>query len=366
MNLLHVFRQSEKDGISDYAWRLGMALSSFFNVVSISPDEFRTKSRLLSDIILVQYEDSHFTGPDGRNFYGEAVAGINTPLCALVHEAYAVNPYIRRRPDPGGFLNPLAFLRRIKFDFDHPGERLHDRLYARNMSARLILVHSESEKAALVKRGASADKIESIAFPVPDYSLPATLRRDEFVPEGSFIIATAGFFSPSVDYSLVIECLRRMPELYWIHIGGERTDSDSSIRKKIEAEISSSGLSDRMSITGFLPNDKFGAYIELADVLIFPFKFKAASASLPLAASFRKPALVSDIAFCREAASLYRNLKIFQEGSPDALVDRVRELMNNPGEIEALSKNAERASEKFSFDNSARSIHDLWRKHGLA
>lgn len=95
--------------------------------------------------------------------------------------------------------------------------------------------------------------------PVPEAAQKAQQIRERFA--GKKIIYSLGRLVPYKGYTYLIDAARWLDDSYHIVIGG-----GGPLREELQAQIDASGLSDRVTLLGFVPEDEFAAWYHACDV----------------------------------------------------------------------------------------------------
>lgn len=106
------------------------------------------------------------------------------------------------------------------------------------------------------------DKVSFIPIgvpPVPEAAQKAQEIRNRFA--GKKIIYSLGRLVPYKGYTYLIDAARWLDDSYHIVIGG-----GGPLREELQAQIDASGLSDRVTLLGFVPEDEFAAWYHACDV----------------------------------------------------------------------------------------------------
>ncbi len=293
LRILHFSPHQEDDGIAKYQeqYLSGMAEdktveNKFFEIKPIQlrgmnaqqHEEVYDKLREeLSnfDIFHIQHEFGLFVEDDFQRLVSTA-KDAGKKVVVTVH----LSPDFAIKPVKLGGLGPrsmVAFLRQ---------QRHRNRMYARHMSpflqADLLLVHNDATTQALLKAGASEDKVKKILHPV--HQFPAPLKSDFLAKKlhkksSDVIYCTVGMLHKYKGVFDAIRALKFLPSNYKLAIIGGlhpvETDIVSEtvgIYNQITDLIDTLGLYDRVYITGFVKDDdKMNGYIRECDVCVYPY-----------------------------------------------------------------------------------------------
>ncbi len=329
--------QTQPCGISDYTARLALALSQKCELVFVpygsalsdktSALGHKTPSEnALSkcQALLVQYERSLVPEKDfllqlSKKFPGR--------VFVVPHEVYADDPFAYPYHAIWSSFPPLLALKRFVYHWRHREYAQEKSLQRRAYEAHGVIPLSGPGFDIL--KPLAGNKILNpvpLAFftPLsPDLATPIAAgqapTRESLFPEGTTtVLGIFGFLNPGLDYSMVFDLLEKLkPGVCLMIVGGPRPGTEEIFNPKIEA--AKRGLSKRVHITGYLPEEKLFAHLRLCDLFICPMRFKSNSSSLLNLIHLGKPLLASDL-------PLTRYLKA--EGVPVELYGDLMELTN--------------------------------------
>jgi glycosyltransferase involved in cell wall biosynthesis len=135
-------------------------------------------------------------------------------------------------------------------------------------------------------------------------------------------------------------------------IGGGK---DEQTLKKMIAKL---GLEDSVEITGRLDEKRFARLSECR-IACMPSRFEGWGITAIEAAAEGIPVIASDIDGLREAVR-HNETGILIETTPQSLAHAIKDLMNDPAKIQALSQNAKKHASKFHWDAIAKEQHALY------
>jgi len=103
-------------------------------------------------------------------------------------------------------------------------------------------------------------------------------------------------------YHVFLEAFSRLPQNCFAVLAGRPADIGASqnYAEQLFSFIQKQGLSERIRITGFLPDELLDYYLAATDLAVCPFLQTAASGSISSWISHRKPILASDLPSLRE------------------------------------------------------------------
>ena len=284
--------------------------------------------------------------------------------------------------EEGIFLALLAFPRRkaiVCYDVD---SSLTEQLAARGRLWRVITPLLQSLEAWAVRKSdclvpvcpALTEHVLKLAPGKPVFQIEDTpiIRHDALSPEQELrlrrklslqnekTVVYIGNFEPYQGVDLILqafaEVVTRLPESVLIMVGG----SESEVREK-KRLARAFGVEPHVRFTGFVPPEKAGVYLSLADVLVsprcrgtnFPMKVYSYLAS-------GKPLVATDLPVHTQL--LNRELAMLVPPTPRGLAEGMIHLLENPGRASQLGRAAKRFVEKeFSESAYRRRVAELYR-----
>lgn len=191
--------------------------------------------------------------------------------------------------------------------------------------ARLVAVHSARLAAALAADfGAETATIRmGVADPLPSaLAGRAEIRARHGFPPDAVVFAAFGMVTPEKGVSEVLRVLpvvaRTAPGARLLLVGGTADHLDAL------AEARRAGVADRVTVTGYVPDDELAGYLGAADACLclrWP-SGRETSASWIRALAAGRPTVVTDLSHSDEAACYDpRTWTIGRAGSGDAAGD---------------------------------------------
>jgi glycosyltransferase involved in cell wall biosynthesis len=284
--------------------------------------------------------------------------------------------------EEGIFLALLAFPRRkavVCYDVD---SSLAEQLAARGRLWRVIAPLLQSLEAWAVRKSdclvpvcpALTEHVLKLAPGKPVFQIEDTpiIRHDALSPEQELrlrqklslqnekTMVYIGNFEPYQGVDLLLEAfaevVARLPESVLILVGGSESEI---LRKRRLARVI--GIEPHVRFAGFVPPEKAGIYLSLADVLVsprcrgtnFPMKVYSYLAS-------GKPVVATDLPVHTQL--LNHELAMLVPPTPRGLADGIIHLLENPGRASQLGYAAKRFVEKeFSESAYRRKVAALYR-----
>lgn len=149
-------------------------------------------------------------------------------------------------------------------------------------------------------------------------------------------------------YHVFLEAFSRLPQNCFAVLAGRPAEigSSQSYAEQLFSFIRKQGLTERIRITGYLPDELLDYYLAATDLAVCPFLQSAASGSISSWISHRKPILASDLPSLREYDLIAPGA--IQFCPPD----------NSQALVDAILKQLE-ASNTQSQDDALTQIHDV-------
>jgi glycosyltransferase involved in cell wall biosynthesis len=345
----------ERCGIAEYSRQLVDALRGRAEV-EVVPATFRPSPKAVyaamglavsgGDVAHVQHSYAFFGGMHPRRSGWRAFAqAVGRPLLVTVHE-------LDVRPTGAYRLPPaleVAYKRRFNRSvFLHP-------------AVGRWMVHAAELRDALVELGAPEERVTYRPMPIPPAPPlpdPAPLRRTLGL-NGKRVLVILGFLARRKGYDVALEALRHLPEEYvLVAAGGEHAADRSETEAWVRGEAARLGLSERLRVTGYLPEPELEQATALADVVLAPFREMSASASLNYALARGKAVIASDLPENRSLECV----RLFPAGNAQALAREVRELDHLPRAREMLLSATRTYAERHSFAALAEETVELYRR----
>lgn len=329
IRVLHFSPHDEGDGIAKYQEQYFASMASdhtitnaFFEVTPIKlramnsaqhEEAYKKLQHELQnfDILHIQHEFGLFVEDDFQSLV-ETAKQAGKKVVVTVH----LSPDFAIKSVKLGGLGPrsmVAFMRE---------QRHRNRMLQRHMQpflqADLLLVHNDITAQALLKAGASEDKVKKIPHPV--YAFPTPPKSDFIAKKlnkksGDVIYCTVGILHKYKGIFDAIHALKFLPPNYKLAIIGglhpvetEIVSETVAIYNKVTDLIDSLGLHDRVYITGFVQDDNLmNSYIRECDVCVYPYDgvyyANTSSGAVNLGFSNNRPVIAYPTAGFKEIAA---------------------------------------------------------------
>jgi len=311
-------------GVAGYSRSLVAELEKHarIEVVSLDPGSVTSPASLAArlnqgDVVHIQHQYPFFGGMAlHRNWFNRVLGRLKRPPVVTVHEL-----------DLG--------------DSDSPPMRAYKRWFNKRLFAARqigrIVVHTSEYRDRLTGLGIEPSRIRVIPMWVPSITqsdVSPDAAKSELGLAGKKVVTIFGFVVRRKGYDLALEALRRWPEDVTLLIAGgphpgDRTGFFDTLKDRIAAE----GLSARVVITGYLPEDRVPLVMAAADVIAAPFTMMSSSWSMMHAIAYRKPIVASDLPPMREMNERTPCLTLFNPGDSGDFAAKVIELLKDGDEM---------------------------------
>ncbi len=179
---------------------------------------------------------------------------------------------------------------------------------------------------------------EEIGFP-PDHKVFVTVGRISWIKGWDLLLAS------------FLQIRQKFPESLLVFVG------DGEDFSKLISRAKEMGISDRVVVTGFLPQKKVNSYINSADVCFVGSYMEGWSVAMCEILATGKPIVATDVSGARELILEGGNGFIVTERDPELFAEAVYNSLklNNYKEISI------RISEKYSINNLENDLGKLWK-----
>lgn len=299
--LVHGRAAPEHDGVADYVGRLAAALSHTGVAVSSTAvggsgaELIRAARRLRTarpDLVHVQF------APSAMGF--SPLPGLlplllpaTTPVLTTVHEygGWAAPAWV-----------PQACWRVLE------RHRLWDRETARLVPASTAVLTTNPEHSDVVLRRWGVPAVRIPLAPnvadLVDHPRPATTRARFGVPADATVLVFFGFVHPVKGLRYLVEALAALrpehPRLHLLVVGGFTSRAlpprqAAAFRDELGEWVRHCGVTDAVTVTGYLPAAQVSELLHAAELAVFPFTAGATTKSGALLSAFahRLPTVVT-------------------------------------------------------------------------
>jgi glycosyltransferase involved in cell wall biosynthesis len=240
--------------------------------------------------------------------------------------------------------------------------------------ARLILTVSEHARVAILEQfRLRPDRVrvvleapDPVFRPLPGAREPAVLVPGLPVPPGARFLLYVGGLSPHKNLPVLIEAYRQLigdadlADVRLLLVGDHAGDVFYSAYDELRALLSRHGLEDRVSFTGYLPDDVLVELYNRAELLVLPSleegfglpAVEAAACGTAVAVSAAGPA----------GRLLGEGAWTFSPRDVAGLADGLRTLMRDPGRRQAMGAAGQRRVASLTWDRAATEVHGILRE----
>ncbi len=196
-----------------------------------------------------------------------------------------------------------------------------------------IIVHTAEYRDKLAGLGVEPADIRVIPEGVPAVSAPPISAEDaksELGLAGKKVVTIFGFVVRRKGYGVALEALRHWPaDVVLLIAGGPHPSDRTGFFDELKSRIASENLSERVTITGYLPDDKVPVAMAATDVMAGPFTAMSNSGSIVRAIAYGRPIVASDLPAARDINERLPCLLLFNVGDPLDLAAKVEELLED-------------------------------------
>jgi glycosyltransferase involved in cell wall biosynthesis len=308
-------------GIATYSRSLVAHLEKHAQVEIISLDlEHRTQLDQLAqqmnacDVIHIQHQYPFFGGMAlHRNWFRRLLRRLRKPLVVTIHEL-----------DMGeGDIWPISWYKPL---FNHY-------LFAAPRISRII-VHTNEHRNAFLSVGMADAGIEPDIVrvipegvpPVPEVAISPEEAKSELGLAGKKVVTIFGFVVRRKGYEVALEALCELPDdVVLLIAGGCHPDDRTGFFEELKARSS-----ERVIVTGYLPDDRIPVVMAATDVIAAPFTEMSNSGSIMRSIAYGKPIVASDLPATREINERLPCLVLARAGDPQDLASGIRGLLDDP------------------------------------
>lgn len=340
-------------GIATYSQSLAAELEKHVSIERLSLDAgaISTHARLaaqlnLGDVAHIQHQYPFFGGMAlHRNWFRQVVSRIRVPLIVTVHEL-----------DLGD--SDLRPIRSYKRWFNR-------HLFCPHEIYRLV-VHSSEYQDKLSKLGIPKHEIRVIPEGVPYVQQPDILSEEAKSAlgfPGKRVVTIFGFVVKRKGYEVALEALRHWPEdVVLLIAGGPHPGDRTGFFDRLKKRISREGLSERVSVTGYLPEKQLQTAMAATDVILAPFTSMSNSGSILRSMAYRKPIVASDLSWTHEINERRPCLSLFKVGDSIGLTEKVAELLEFENRLSEAASAVRSYAEFWNVGRAATEMVSLYKE----
>lgn len=243
-----------------------------------------------ADVVHLQYNSQSTNGVWGAEWQPLRrlrllARSVRVPLVVTLHDVCTLPP-----------LSARALLRHPTQQV--PAARRRAPQYAtlqwlRRRAARL-LVCSQHERVRAVARHARVIVIphfvERRELPTSNAEAKAALGLN-----GKRVVTLLGYIHQRKGHALLIDALAELPSDVVAVFAGGTPQADDSFLRSLWSRAAERGVTDRLHVTGFVPDEELTPYLAATDLAVCPFRSMSASGSLSTWIAVERPILASDL-----------------------------------------------------------------------
>lgn len=110
----------------------------------------------------------------------------------------------------------------------------------------------------------------------------------------------------------------------------------------------------------YIPNEDIGAVVQMADVVVFPYRSATASGAVALAQTLRRPIVATAVGGLQEAIADGATGRLVPPGDVPALAGAIQDMLSNPEDAARMAEAAfDAATHERSWDEIARRIRKI-------
>lgn len=384
LRILHVSTWQVPCGIATYCGNLVKALNGagvHSEVFTLQPHAWTTYlpidikelqgefTKRIADFDLIHFQHEHglYGASIGMNYaakqFGQLLTicrNMKKPVITTFHTE--VSPGSKRTPKwMQGFKD---FLRHWKWR-----SRVAHHFGSQPGKARAI-VHSSITRYAFAKAGLPIDSIHVLphaCLPKRELTLSrADAKKRLGLPVDCTLLTLFGFVGSYKGHDLAVSALKRLPRSYRLAVcGGSHPESKDGYMGHLMNHVKKAGLSDRVTVTGWIANETADLYYAATDICLAPYRpysNLSASGAITWALSSGRPTIASKIdAF----QAVQREQECMMMTTPEATVElawAIEKLAKDPQMQERLVAGALRYVDKYSWPKNATQTIELYDK----
>ncbi len=230
----------------------------------------------------------------------------------------------------------------------------------------VITASSSTEMHELVSHyGADPDRIEIVppgvvhAFFSPG---PRRGARNALGLGDEPVLLFVGRIQPLKGIDIAVEVLHRLGrrDARLLIVGGPSGHHGHDEMRRIESLVNQLGLTDRVTMIEPCPHHVLSTYYRAADVCLVPSRSESFGLVALEAAACGTPVVAADVGGLRTLVKHGRTGLRIASRDPDAYVDAVRRLLNDPEYARQLSAGAANAADGYTWTSTAARLRRVY------
>lgn len=205
------------------------------------------------------------------------------------------------------------------------------------------------------------NNVEVIFHPSFDY--PNTISREEArkslgIPSSKKVLLSFGMIKRYKGQIELIKAFEKLDKSYFcLIVGSGKNDIETTEYIKNKAKQYKDRL---LFIDKYIPEDEIQIYFNASDVVVLPYTEITQSGIVPLAQSFSKPVIATDVGALSEMVIHGKTGLLIPPNDLNALEKSIKEIFAM--DINQMSKNAHSEGKKHSWENLAKQTIKIYRK----
>ena len=206
-----------------------------------------------------------------------------------------------------------------------------------------VVVHSDHGRGTLVDLGVDAERVRVVPLPVS----PSTVERRD---DGRTLLFF-GIIRPYKGLPDALEVVRRIPDARLVVAGDPAMPLDGLDDERVDWRL------------GYLNDAEVERALADATVALFPYRPELdQSAALARVLGAGIPAVAYDVGGVGEPVRRYGAGRVVPAGDVDALEAAVRELLDDPAQLERARAGARRARDELTWERAAHAHLAIYRE----
>lgn len=201
-------------------------------------------------------------------------------------------------------------------------------------------------------------------FPHPIYShfkehIPQNIAREKLqIPQDKKVLLFFGFIRDYKGLDILLRAMKLLPKDYHLIIAGEVYGNFNKYQEIIdELELHNS----IKLLNRYITDDEVPAIFSASDVCVLPYRSATQSGIISVAYQYNLPVIATDVGGLRETLEQDNTGLIVERINPSELAAKIQYYFENNLKIE-LSKNIDLFKSKYTWENLAKTILDLYNK----
>lgn len=238
----------------------------------------------------------------------------------------------------------------------------------------VVIAVSEEVKRHVLSEGGGSDRTHVVPNGVDRKRFhPNVVRTPLCELDGRFVVGFTGSLKPWHGLNLLMHAFRslhaRDPECHLLVVG------EGPLRSWIDGFASGAGITDRVTVTGWVPKEQLPGFLSAMDVAVAPYpaleNFYFSPLKLFEYMAVGRPIVASRIGQVAAILNDDVDARLVEAGDPDALADAIDALRKNRDLREQLGRRAATSPYLKTWEDNARTILGLvetdtgpWRATG--